>query len=197
MSLCTQRAIHRLPLGTVPNSHSYGLHVRTIKAAKGIFNLAQLRPTGASPDSLDYSVQVHLETCSIMASKARTIMVFHMHIFKLARSQPPSLSPHSFDHGLQVYFQTCSITASKFARSCPPGACPHSLEHDPGVHIQVHPIMAPNCISKCVRLPPPSASPTWNNHGVGVHPSIHSILIFGLTSNSVSSTTRSQSRYTV
>jgi len=50
---------------------------------------------------LPASLQVHLQSCSITASKF---------ISKLARSQPSSVSLNSPDYGVQVHLQTRSIS---------------------------------------------------------------------------------------
>jgi len=63
-------------------------------------NLARSWPPIASPNSLDHSHQVHLQTRLITASKSN---------YNLAQSRPPS----SHDHGLQVHLETRSIAPSK------------------------------------------------------------------------------------
>ena len=81
------------------------LQTRSITASKCISRLARSRPPSASPNWLDYGLQMHLQIRSITASKC---------ISKFAQSQSPSLSLKSLDYGLQVHLQTCSITASKY-----------------------------------------------------------------------------------
>jgi len=88
------------------------LQSRSIIAYKCISKLAQSRPPSASlssrsrpqsasPNSLDYGLQVRTITASNCISK-------------LARSPPQSASPNSLDHALQVHLSTRSITASKY-----------------------------------------------------------------------------------
>ena len=108
------------------------LQTRSIMASK----FAQSWPPSASPNSLDHSLQVPLQTHSITAFKC---------IFKLTRLRPPSASPKSLDHGLQlhlqprsipasqVHLQTCSITSSK-------------------VHLQIRSTTGLECISEFTRL---------------------------------------------
>jgi hypothetical protein len=45
------------------------LQTRSIMASKYISNLPRSRPPSVSPSSLDYGLQVHLQTCSITACK--------------------------------------------------------------------------------------------------------------------------------
>jgi len=71
-------------------------------------NLTWSWPASASPNLIDYSLQVHLQTLQILAS---------MCISNFAWSQPPSVSPNLLDHILQVHFQTRTLMASKFAQS--------------------------------------------------------------------------------
>jgi len=88
-----------------------------------ISKLARLRP----PNSLDRSLQVHLQTHLITASK-------------LARLRPQN----SLDRGLQVHLQTCSITASKLLDRClqvrtikaSKYISPNSLDHGLQVHLK-------------------------------------------------------------
>jgi len=73
------------------NSHDHGLQVRMIIASKCISKLTQLQP----PNSLDRGLQVHLQTCSIPASKLLD------HGIQTAWLWPPSFH----DHGLQVQLE--------------------------------------------------------------------------------------------
>jgi len=54
------------------------------------------RPPSASPNLVDHSLQVHVQTCMIRASE-------------FAQSRPPN----SHNHGLPVSLQSCLITASE------------------------------------------------------------------------------------
>jgi hypothetical protein len=100
-------------------------------------------PPSTRPNLLDYSMQVHLQTRSITASKC---------IFKLAPLLCPSASPNSLDHGIQVHLQSGSITASwwisKLARLRSLGASPNSLDHSLQVYPQSRAITASKHISK-------------------------------------------------
>jgi len=111
--------------GKVSMSHSHGckltnwwiesqhLACHPSTASKYLSNLAQSWPPSVSPNSLDDSLQVHLQTRAITASNCISKHArlrppsLHNHglqvpISKLARSRPPSESPNSLDHGLQV-----------------------------------------------------------------------------------------------
>ena len=107
--------------------------------------------------SLNDALQLHLQTCSIMASKC---------ISKPAGLLPPSASRNSPDHGLQVHLQTHSITASKcickLGRLRPPSSHNHGLH----VHLQTRLITASKCISKLARSGPRSASLSSLDHSV-------------------------------
>jgi len=123
--------------GKLTLSHSHGCELtncliesqhrarRPSTASKYSSNLARSRPPSASPNSLDHSLQVHLQTRSMTATKW---------ISKLARLRPPSLH----DHGLPVHLWGQSILASKciseFTRSRPPSAYLNSLDHGLQVH---------------------------------------------------------------
>jgi hypothetical protein len=104
--------------------------------------------------SVDYSLQVHLQTPSITASKwiSKHSLLRH---------------PSSHDHDLQVHLQTRSIMASKcisrLARSRPPSASPSRT------------IIAFKCIFKLARSRPPSASPNSLDCGLQVYPQTRSI----------------------
>jgi len=95
-------------------------------------------PSGITPNSLDYGLQVYLQTRSITACKCNS---------ELARLRPPS----SHEHGLQVHLQTRSILASKciseFTRSTSPSASLSSLDLRLQVHLCVHSISVSKCIS--------------------------------------------------
>jgi len=73
--------------------------------------LTRLRPPSASPNSLDYGLEVHLQTHSIPVSK-------------LAQLRPPSVSPNLLKYGVQLHLHTRLITISecisKFTWSRPP-----------------------------------------------------------------------------
>jgi len=76
-----------------------------LTASKYSSNLARSWPPSASPNSLNYGLQVHLWVHSISVSKC---------VSTFARSRRPSASLSSLDRSLQVHLQRCSITASKY-----------------------------------------------------------------------------------
>jgi len=104
--------------------------------------LARSWPSSASPDTLDYSLQVYLPTRLFKAST-------------FASSRPPTASLNLLYHGLQVNLQCFSITASrcifKLARSRPLSASPNSLNYSLQLYLQARSIMASECISKFTR----------------------------------------------
>jgi len=116
--------------------------------------LPRLRPTS----SQDHGLQVHLQSCSITASK-------------LAQSWPPSASANSLDHGLQcasptsldyalqVHIQTGMITASKLGASWSPSVSPNLHNSGIQVHLQTSSITFLECISKFIWSRPLSVSP--------------------------------------
>jgi len=115
-------------------------------ASKYSSNLARPRPPSVSTHSLDFGLEVLLQTHSITASKCIT---------NLARSRRPSASPNSLDYGLKVYLQTRSITACMFTWSRPPSA-----------YLQTHSIMASKCISNLAEPWPPAVSPNSLDYGL-------------------------------
>jgi len=100
----------------------------SLTASKYSSNLAQSQPPSVYLNSLNYRLQVHLQTSSFTASK---------YIFSLIRLWP--LTSH--DHGVQVHLQTRQSTASKFAQSSPASA-----------YLRTRTIMAAECISQLARL---------------------------------------------
>jgi len=107
----------------------------------------------APPISLDYSLQVHLQTRLIMVSQC---------ISEFTRSRSPIASPTSLDHGLPVHLWVHSISVSNpisnVAESRTPSASPNSLHHSLQVHLSVSSISATECISQHTRSRPPSTS---------------------------------------
>jgi len=110
-------------------------------------------PPSTRPNSLDYVLQVHSQTCSITASK-------------FALWWRTSASTHWLDHCLQVHLQTCSITAfnciSILARLRPRSASPNSLDHSLQMHLYTRLIAASKCISKLPRSWPPKCNSKLN-----------------------------------
>jgi len=154
--------------GSVTLSHCHGCEYtnwwkesqlparRPSTASQNSSKLARLRPPSASPISLDYGLQVYLQTRSITA-------------FKFAWSWPPSASTHSLDHGLQVLLQTRSIMASKciskLARFQPSSVSLNS----PDYGLQVCPIIPSKCISILARSRPWSVSLSSLDHHFQAH----------------------------
>jgi len=109
------------------------------------------RPPCTPPISLDQSLQVHLQTRSIMARNC---------ISKLARLWPPSSHDHclqvhlqtSLDPHLQGNLQTGLITTShcnsKLARSRHPTLSPNTLDYGLLLHLQTCSNRASQCISQ-------------------------------------------------
>jgi len=150
-------------------------------------------PLSTHPISLHPGLQAYRQTGLLMA-------------FKFAWSWPPS-----------AYLLTCSLTASncisKLAWTLPQSVSPNTTDYG----LQVHMVVASQCISKLVRLQPPSshshrlhvviskfarsrppgASPISPDHILLVYLSVQSIVIFRLTLEFFSSTACSQSWYTV
>jgi len=116
-SITASKCISRLARLRAPRSHDHCLQVHISK-------LARSRPPSVSPNSLDYGLQVHLQTRSITISEC---------ISKFTRSRPPSVSPNTLDYRLQVHLQIRSITAleyiSEFTRSSFTGAPRIALKH--------------------------------------------------------------------
>jgi len=113
--------------------------------------LPRLCPPSASPYLLYYSLQVHLQTRSITASKC---------IFKFALSQPPCVSPNSLNYSLQVHIHTRSITASECISMFTPSQCGEMLElegRQPMINSPPHPGWYPKgirekdmfCLKEC------------------------------------------------
>jgi len=89
-----------------------------------ISNLAQSQPRCVSPYSLDYALQVHLQTHSIMFLEC---------ISKFAQSRPPTVSPNTLNYHLQIHLQTRLIMAlvciSESTQWSFPGAYQIALKH--------------------------------------------------------------------
>ena len=147
LSIMASKFAWSRPPSVSQNSLDYDLQVCMIMASKCI-----------SPNWLNHGLKVHLQTCSIAASKLH-------------------------DHGLQVHLHICMITAStcisNLALSWPPSVSPNSLDYS----IQVRMIMASNFISILAQSRPPSASRNSLGHGLKVYLWVHSILICRRTSN--------------
>jgi hypothetical protein len=123
-------------------------------------------PPSTRPNSLDYGLQVHLQTSSIAASKC---------ISKVARSRPPIASPILLDRGLQVHLQTRSSTASKCISKLARLQHPSSRDHGLQVHLHTRLITASKCISKLARSRPSSVSLNSPDYGLQAHLQTRSI----------------------
>jgi len=92
-------------------------------------------PPSTPPISFDHSLQVHLQTHSIMFSKS---------ISTLGWLRPPNASPKSLDHGHQLHPETGTIVALKgisiVARLVPPIVSATTLDPGLGVHLCIHSI---------------------------------------------------------
>jgi len=95
--------------------------------------VAQLQPPSPSPNSLDYYLQVHLQSPSITSSK----LLHHSLQVRIIMASK-CISPNSLSHGLQVHLQNRLIMAckciSKLAPIWPLSTSPNSLHH----HLRVH-----------------------------------------------------------
>jgi hypothetical protein len=118
-----------------------------------ISKLAQLWPPSVSPNLLYYSLQAHLQTHSITASKC--IIIF-------ALTQTASVSPNSLDYSLQVHVQTHSISALECISKFTPSQCGETLElegRQPIInslpHLAWHPKGIPEkeqfCLKPCMK----------------------------------------------
>jgi len=129
--------------------------------------LAQSWPPSVSPNSINHTCQVYLQTRTIMASKF-TWSQPSKFISKLGRSRPQSASPNSLEYGLQVHLQIRSITAFRCISKLPRLRPPSSHNHGPHVHLQTRSITISECISKFSRSRPPSVSPNSLDHTLQV-----------------------------
>ena len=131
--------MNRVSAPIMPPSQSTSSRLTTSKYSS---NLARSWPPGASLNSLDHGLQVHLHTRSITASKG---------ISKLDQLRPPSAQ----DHGHQVHVLTCPITASeciaKLVKVRPPSVSANTLNHGLEVHLQSDSITASEYISQFTR----------------------------------------------
>jgi len=123
-----------------PSLHDHGLQVHVSKLAESL-------PPSPSPNSVDHSLQVYLQTCTITAFKF---------ISKLVQLRHPSASPNSHNYGLQVHLECCSITVSecisKFTRSLRPFLSSNTLDYCLPRNLQTGSIMASACIAEFTRL---------------------------------------------
>jgi hypothetical protein len=92
-------------MSIITRLQSSGLHDYSLQV--DISQHDRSHPPSESPNSINYSLEEHLQTCSIMIS-----MMACKCNYKLSPSNSASLG--SLDHSLEVYLQIHSITASKF-----------------------------------------------------------------------------------
>ena len=147
-------------------------------------NLDRSWPPGASLNSLDHGLQVHLWFTWSQPPSASPNSLDHgpqahrwvqlelglqVHLW-VTRSGPPNASSNSLNQALQVHLQTRCITASK---------CIYELlDHSLSVLLQTLSITASQCISEFNSISackwifeltpsrPPSTSPSSHNHGL-------------------------------
>jgi len=115
------------------------LQPRSIMASKCLSTHPRSQPQSASLSSLNRSLPVYNQTCSITVSK-----------FKQTWS--PGASPNSLDHSLEVSMIIPSKAISKVTNSWPPRASPNWLDHGLQVHLSVPTISASKCVSGITRL---------------------------------------------
>jgi hypothetical protein len=89
------------------------------------------QPLGASPNSLNYSLQVY------------TIMTSKVEISKLPWSWPPSVSPNWLDHCLQIHTIMAGKWISRVTWSLPRSECLSSLHYQFQVHLEF--LWSPAC----------------------------------------------------
>ena len=174
-SKCVCKFARSRPRSVPPNSLHYRLHVCRIITSKCISKHGQLRPPSlydhglqvhiskatwsrppsASPNSLDYGLQIRPIITSKIMSKHALLRppsshdhVLQVHISKLNRPRHPNVSPNLLDYHLQVYLQLRSITASKCIS-------PNSLNQGLGVYLWVHLIFIFRRTSNCTQAPQP------------------------------------------
>jgi hypothetical protein len=120
-------------------------------------------PPSTRPNSLDYGLQVHLQTRSITASKC---------ISKLAQSWPPSVCPNSLDHGIQVPTIMASKCIYTLARSLPSSVSLNSLDYGLQVHLQSRSIMASKVHLQTRSITPPACIPEFTQSSFSGAPRI-------------------------
>jgi len=140
-------------------------------------NFAHSWPPRTAPNSLDYSLQLYLQTHSITASKftwscppsvslwTQSIKVSTCNS-KVARSWHSRASSHSLHHGVQggpIMISKC--------------LSPNFLDHSLQVHLRSFWIMSSQCIFKLAELRLPTISP--NTLDSELHVYLHTHLIFG------------------
>jgi len=146
-------------------------------------NLDWSMPSSASPNSLDYSLQVHLwvtksrPPCASLNSLDYSIQV-HLWVHSIITStcictldqwRPPS----SHDHGLQVHPQTCLIAASMCISEFNLVSASKCISKIAGLRplsaSLSYTIWASKCVSQLVQSRPPSASLTSTRSQPPVH----------------------------
>jgi len=171
--------------------------LRTCRASH--WPLPDRPPPTIPPITLDHSLQVHLQTHLITASKC---------ISKLVRSQPPSSSTKSLDHVLQVHLGLHLISASQciskltpsrppiaseFTQSQSPVESSNWIDYGPGVYIWAHLILASKCTSNLAQLEPLSVSLSALDLSLQVHHRTRTITASKSISEHARSWTQSES----
>ena len=105
------------------------------------------------PTLIDNGFQVHLQTCSITASK-------------FPQSWPPRAPPHSLTHALQV----TAVMGSKWISN----SCNYGLPK----YVWVHTIPASKCILECIPPLPAGVSAKSLDCGCRVDPQVHTITVW-------------------
>jgi len=111
---------------------------------------------GASLNSLDLRLTLHLQTCSITPSKVyfqTCLIMASQWISNFTQSRPPDAYPPSLNHGLPLYLSVQSILVSDCISnptlSLPPSASLSSLNLGLQLHLQPRSITASQSISEC------------------------------------------------
>jgi len=125
--------MNRVSTTIAPPSWTYRLQILYLQV---LLQSVSIVAWSSSANLLDCGLQLHLQTCSIMASKC---------ISNVAQSQLPIASPNSLNCSLQLHLQTCSIAAcmwiSKLTPLRPPSASPNPLHQGLWLYRWVHSIM--------------------------------------------------------
>jgi len=154
-------------------------------ASKYSSNLAQSRPPSESPNSLNHSLQVYLQTCSIVACKFAQSWPASAYIQTRSITASKSISRLAWAWPSSVHYHAFQVHITKPARSRLPSASPNIAVHRLQVHLQIWLITASKCFSKVTRSRPGSIYLS----SLDFHFQAHLELL--------SSTACSQSRYSV
>jgi len=142
----------------IPTVASWLTDERSFSTRRAVHRL----PPSTRPNSLNYGLQVHLQSHSNTASKCISKLArlhlptshhrgLEVHISKLAELWPPCVGPNSLDYGLEVRMikaSTCIYTLPWFL---PPSASPNSLDHGHLVSLQPRSVTGSECIAEFTR----------------------------------------------